>query len=179
MLSIDISVRARHQTVHDSNVNLFDTVGFTLLLFNTQIKYKLNTYKYFTKRDKNIAAKHAKSQCKHLHFTSVKCKLSKIVPDPNVCTQICDAVLACHETFKRGLFFLKAFCIHLQDIQIPLPTLDHSLMIACLEQVCEKIQTGGKCKYSFVIELTRDYGEKVFSDIYPSKVDMRRKSKLK
>ncbi len=63
---------------------------------------------------------------KHLHFTSVKCKLSKIVPDPNVCTRICDAVLACHDTFKRGLFFLKAFCIHLQDIQIPLPTLDHS-----------------------------------------------------
>ncbi len=52
-------------------------------------------------------------------------------------------------------------------------------MIACLEQVCEKMQTGAKRKSSFVIELTRDYSEKVFSDIYPSKVDMRGKSKLK
>ncbi len=51
-------------------------------------------------------------------------------------------------------------------------------MIACLEQVCEKMQTGAKCKSSFVIELARDYGEKVFSDICPSKVDMRGKSKL-
>ncbi len=96
---------------------------------------------------------------KFIHFTSVKCKLPKIVPDPNVCTRICDAVLACHETFKRGLFFLKAFCIHLQDIQIPLPTLDHSLMIVCLEQVCEKMQTGAKCQSSFVIEPARDYSD--------------------
>ncbi len=113
---------------------------------------------------------------KFLYFTYVKCKLSKIVPDPNVCTRICDATLACHETFKRGLFFLKVFCIHLQDIQIPLPTLDHSLMTSCLEQVCEKIQTGIKCK---VIELTRYNSEKVFFDIYPSKVDVRGKSNLK
>ncbi len=101
------------------------------------------------------------------------------VPDPNVCTRIFDAVLACHETFKMGLFFLKAFCIHLQDRQIPLPTLDHSLTIACLELVCEKMQTGANYKSSFVIELTREYGEKVLSDIHPSKVDMRGKSKLK
>ncbi len=49
-------------------------------------------------------------------------------------------------------------------------------MTSCLEQVCEKIQTGVKCK---VIELTRDNSEKVFSDIYHSKVDVRGKSKLK
>ncbi len=37
------------------------------------------------------------------------------------------------------------------------------------------MQTGTKCKSSYVIELARDCGEKVFSDIYPSKVDMRGK----
>ncbi len=41
------------------------------------------------------------------------------------------------------------------------------------------MQTGAKCKSSDDMELTRDNGEKVFSDIYPSKVDMRGKSKLK
>ncbi len=116
---------------------------------------------------------------KYIHFTSVKCKLSKILPDPNVYARICDDVLACHKTFKRGLFFLKAFCIHFRDRRIPLPTPDHSQTIVCLEYVCEKIQTGAKCESSDVTELARDNGEKVFSDIDPSKVDMRGKRKLK
>ncbi len=41
------------------------------------------------------------------------------------------------------------------------------------------MQTGAKCESSDVIEVGRDFGEKVFSDICPSKVDMRGKSKLK
>ncbi len=39
---------------------------------------------------------------------------------------------------------------------------DHSLVIAvCLEQVCEKMQTGVKCKSSNDMEFARDNGEKV------------------
>ncbi len=52
-------------------------------------------------------------------------------------------------------------------------------MMTCLEQVCEKMQTGDKCKSSDVKQFARNDDEKVFSDICPSKVNMRGKSKLK
>ncbi len=135
------------------------------------------TVSFFTKLD-NFFFCETCQRSKENISTSLPSSASfqKIIPDLCFCTQICDSVLACHETFKRGLFFLKAFCIHLRDRRIPLPTPDHSLTIACLEQVCEKIQTGVK---SEVIELTRDNSEKVFSDIYHFKVDVRGKSKLK
>ncbi len=105
-----------------------------------------------------------------LHFCSVKSKLSRILTDE---VTISSAVLKCHEAFKRGLFFYKAFCLHREEMGLSVPPPSHSVVIASLDQVCKRSSRGKKCKASEVLEQMREYSEQLFVDIYPQKVDMK------
>ena len=65
-------------------------------------------------RGKNAAdSSNCRGMESELHLYSVKSKLSTLVPDAAVREKISEAALKCHEAFKRGLFFLKAFFLYL------------------------------------------------------------------
>ncbi len=123
--------------------------------------------------------KPGRSSEERLQFCTIKSKLSTLVTDKDDRSKISEAAVKCHEAYKRGLFFLKGFCLRMESKDLDIPVPNHSLMIACLEQVCEKYQRGRKCKSTEALELAKDYREEVFSEIYPDKVDMKGLSRLK
>ncbi len=114
-----------------------------------------------------------------LHFCSAKSKLSGIVPDIKIRSKLSSAVLKCHEAFKRGLFFYKAFCLHRESRGLSVPAPSHSVFISCLDQLCERNNRGVQCKSTETLIQMREYGKEVFSTIYPEKLDMKGLSMMK
>ena len=114
-----------------------------------------------------------------LQFFVVKSKLKSIIQNESVRQIISSSVLLAHETTKLGLFFFKAFCLECERLSLPVPEPNHSVMIACLDQVCLRCRRGAKCKSTDLLERMSIFRERVFCKIYSEKVDMRGKSMLK
>ena len=112
-------------------------------------------------------------------FFSVKSKLASVIPDKSVRQKIASAALLAHETTKQGLFFFKAFCLDCEKLGRPIPEPNHTVMVACLDQVCLRAKCGVQCKASDLLSQMKEYWDRVFCKIYPDKVDMTGKSVLK
>lgn len=110
-----------------------------------------------------------------LSFNSIKCKLSTAVPSSDVRERIRLEVLAAHEATKLGFLFFKSFCLWRGRV----PEVDHSTMVACLNSVTSKSRRGAKCKSAELGEEMQKYWEDTFSKIYPDRVDMEGRSRIK
>ena len=110
-----------------------------------------------------------------LTFLSIKGKLHTFVLCASVREKIEREVLIAHEAMKLGLFFFKGFCLNRGRV----PDVSHYTMMACLNQVTCKSNKGAKCKSNELGAEMRSYWDIIFSKIYPEKVNMTRRSRLK
>ena len=109
-----------------------------------------------------------------LLFMTVKSKLNTVIArgednktNPTILEKIKSVAITAHETYKRALFFLKAYCLHKDDV----PKISISTMRLCINQVCKKHGKGKKNKEQSLLDDMTQFWEDEFKKIYPEKLE--------
>jgi len=114
--------------------------------------------------------KRRKRTCEKLQnnvFCTVKSKLSTVVRNVDVQNKVKEVALLAHEAFKRGLFFLRLFCLSTEVI----PEMNVSTMRQCLRQVCSRDKRGAKLKDTLLTETMATFWKGTFCSIYSDLLD--------
>ena len=77
------------------------------------------------------AYKRKRTGQEELVFCTIKSKLCSVVKDTAIRDGINSVVITAHDTFKRALFFLKAFCLEVEEV----PEISVATMKQCINQV--------------------------------------------
>ena len=113
-----------------------------------------------------------------LQFCSIKCKLSSVLLEEKASPflgAIRETVKTAHHLSKQGTAFFKAFCLSEGDVPSPV---DHSAMVACLQQVSIRSPKGAKGKATELSSKMETFWKERFSKVYPIKVDLVGKSRV-
>ena len=119
-----------------------------------------------------------RSRPEPLQFCSVKCKLTSVLlkgKSSPFLEGIRTQVSMAHELTKRCTMFFKAFCLWEGDV----PPVNHSTMVACLNQVSTRSKRGAKGKATELAARMETFWKERFSLVFPEKVNAVGRSRVR